>query len=281
MKKTSKGGTMFKKLAAIAIIMLMALAICANGAWADEAKMAPANSGDFMSATQGYDANIWYTSIYGDLTDVFGNVTKLRGDLGLKHGWAYGANMNWEFSDKWGADLNFFTESKTAVDQIAPRNYFVNTTFIPAGALTTTKLTLTNVDLLIRYNLARSSEGRFDIGVAPKLTTMDVSITQRPNTAAASTAVYAKNTSVVIPVVGLSGKQRIAERLYLDGKLEGMFWKSQHLVDFKADMRYNFQYPGWYGTLGYRIYDAKVDMKNGMTGKATWNGPFASIRYEF
>ncbi len=234
---------------------------------------------DVMKATQGYGAGAWYTSIYGEVRDNAGNTVSARSDLGHDNALGFNGDLDFELSDKWGLGLNFFYVKSTSTGYRVNRTINYAGTVVPVNDTVTSTIKTTTTTLAIKYNLARNEDGQLDIQLSPKMITFEANA----RAATAGNLFTPVDETVFIPTIGLSGKQRLSERLYLYGNVEGMGYKSNSLIDARADLRWNFQHPGWFATLGYRYYQVRLNDINNTINRASlhWNGPVATLRYEF
>lgn len=269
-----KGGKVLRKITTLTIVLLLTLALTTAAGWCDD---------NFMRHTQGYGAGAWYTSIFGEIKGPDGTGTiqtaSLRGDLGIKNALGYNVDAEWQFSEKWGANVNYSYVKAESNNFVAPRNFNISTpNGVQAVAINdrlNTTIKNTTTTFMLRYNLWRNEDGMLDVAVAPKFISMESVVIRNNQT------IWNESRSRVIPCVGLSGKQRMSDRLYFDGYAVGIGYNKNHLIDIRADLRWNFQQPGWYATLGYRLYDMRVDLDNNREAKANWNGPVVTIRHEF
>ena len=270
---------MTKKLAAFSITLLLAFALCASAAW---------SSDDFINSTQGYGVGVWWNTVYGDVT--YGTKLNLRGDLGLKNGKpALNLDAEWKLNDKWGIGLNYF-HSRHDGDSTAVRNQVFNGAQILAGDKMSSRLTLDTISVLAKYNLYRSEDSTLNVLGGAKFISADLSITKQatvnPVLAPRFNFTLKPSTSFY-PALGLSGKQRIADRVHIYGDFTGMFdvgggnVKNGYFMDFRGGLRYNFQHPGWYLTFDYRTFGSRVERNNGNKSRIWWNGPAVTLRYEF
>lgn len=268
-----------RKLAAFLITLLLAFFLCATSAWCSD---------DFINSDSGYGVGIWWTTVYGDVK--YGSTLNLRGDLGLKQGQpAINLDAEWNFNDKWGAVVNYFYVKQTGAST-AGRSQIFNGAQILTGDRMNSSLTVSTASFMAKYNLYRSEDSLLDVQAGGKLLSTTLNITKAGNINPVLAPAFnfsLKPTVSFMPAIGLSGKQRIAERIHVYGDFTGMFDVGQSdvkqgwLTDFKAGLRYNFQHPGWYLTLDYRYFGTWVERNNGNHAKINWNGPAVSIRYEF
>ena len=262
-----------RKVVAITVALFLAFACCVSNAWAH----------DFINSTQGYGVGVWFTSIYGNVD--YDNSLSLRGDLNLKNAVGINADAEWQFNDKWGLSLNYFQLQEEG-SQTMGRNTTFNGRAIVRGDRLHAKLTLSTVSFMVRYNITRTEEGTLDVGAGGKFMDMDLHIRKDASTVPGFN--FNLNPSATLyPVIGLSGKQRIAERVYLFGDFSGIFdvgsgeIKNANMYDFRAGARWQFQEPGWYATFEYRAFGTRVSRTNNNASNIYWNGPAFTIRHEF
>lgn len=262
-----------RKVVAFTIALFLAFACCVSNAW----------SNDFINSTQGYGVGVWFTSIYGNVD--YGNSLSLRGDLNLKQATGITADAEWQLNDKWGLSLNYF-QLQDEGDQTMGRNTTFNGRPIARGDRLHSKLTLSTVSFMFRYNITRTEDGTFDVGAGGKFMDTDLSIRKEASIVPGFNFTL-HPSATLYPVIGLSGKQRIAERVYLFGDFSGMFdvgsgdIKNANMYDFRAGARWQFQEPGWYATFEYRAFGTRVSRTNNNASNIYWNGPAFTVRHEF
>jgi hypothetical protein len=256
-----------KKFTAFAVALLLVAAFCTTSVSAQ----------DFMHNTQGYGAGVWYVSTFGNFADGVNQPVSLRQQLGIRRGWGLNGDAEWQFTDKWGANFNYSRVEMTSTNHVVPTEFTYGAATVAAGQRVDSTINFSTASLMLRYNLYRTPDGTIDFAVAPTLVNYDGTVRR----AGTTTAVIDETQNVFIPTVGFSGKQRIAESLHLTGSIVGMGHRDNRLIDFRTDLLYNFQSPGWYATLGYRYYDVRVTPSANRQATQNWNGPLATIRYEF
>ncbi len=270
---------MKRKLTALSVAFLLAFVLCASAAW---------SSDDFINSTQGYGVGVWWNTVYGEV--VYGTKLDLRDDLNLKNGKpALNLDAEWNFNDKWGMTLNYF-HARHDGSSTAARSQVFNGAQILAGDRMETKLRLDTVSVMAKYNLYRTQDSVLDLQGGAKLISSDLSIHKQAtiNPVLAPRFNFSlKPTTSFYPALGLSGKQRIADRIHIYGDFTGMFdvgggnVKNGYFLDFKGGFRYNFQHPGWYLSFDYRTFGSRVERNNGNKSRLWWNGPAINLRYEF
>ncbi|MCE1248012.1 MAG: porin family protein [Firmicutes bacterium] len=262
-----------KRVIGFVVVLFLALTFCVNSAW----------SYDFINSTQGYDAGVWFNSLYGNVN--YGNSLSLRGDLNLKQATGFTADADWKFNDKWSLGANYSYMSTTG-DQTINRNTTFNGRPIVRGDRLHSKLTLSTLSFMFNYNIVRNEDSTLNAGVGARYMNLDLNIVKDPSVVAGFNFAL-RPTASFIPIIGLSGKQRITERIYLFGDFSGMFdvggndIKNASLYDFKGGARWNFQEPGWYATFEYRAFGTRLSKNNGDSSNIYWNGPAFTVRYEF
>lgn len=267
------------KLAAFSLTLLLAFVLCAASAF---------SSDDFINTNQAYGAGVWWNTVYGEVR--YGSTLNLRGDLGLATSKpAINLDAEWRFNDKWGATLNYFYVKHTGATT-AMRNQVFNGAQILTGDRMSSALTMSTASLMARYNLYRSEDNTFDVSAGAKVISTDLNITKQANinpVLAPRFNFSLKPAVSFMPAIGLSGKQRIADRIHIYGDFSGMFdvgstgVKNGYVLDMKGGFRYNFQHPGWYLTLDYRSFGVDIKRRNGNDARIWWNGPAVTLRYEF
>jgi len=262
-----------KKIVALTVALFVLVALSSSAAW----------SADFVNASQGYDAGIWFTSMYGNVK--YTGTLSLRGDLSLKQNAGFIADAEWRLNDKWGAQFNYFRIQATG-DNTISKDLVFNGRNIFNGDQLHSRLSITHAAFMAKYNIYRNSESQFDIMAGVKY--IDFNLNIRNNGAGGGNRfTFDLHPSGAVPVLGLSGKQRIAEGVYLFGDFSGIFdlgggnIKNGNLIDFKGGLRWNFTEPGWYATAEYRVFGSKIERTNGNSANIYWNGPAVTIRYEF
>lgn len=256
-----------KKFTAIAIALVFILAIGATGAWAAE---------DFMRNTQGYGVGAWYASMYGQVTSGTQSFS-LRQDLGITDSFASNVDINWQFDDRWGLDVNHVWAKGSTSRFTTPSGFVFEGNNVAAGDILNSSVKLNMLSLLIRYSLVRNEDGQFDIGISPRLLKAEASVYD----VTTGTSILNEDKTVFFALPALSGKQRISERIYFDGNAQALSLEGNRMVDLRADLRWNFQHPGWFATLGYRYVDARVELTGNRVGTIHWNGPVLTVRKEF
>jgi len=264
-----KGGETLsaRKLFVFSLVMICALILSAGAGFC--------STEDITTSSQGYGAGFWYASVFGQATDANGNTMSLRSDLGLKNAAGLNADLNWQLGEKFGADLNFAWMKGEKKNYRNPNAFVFNNNFVPANSLVNSTMKLTSTTVCVRYSLVKTQDGQLDFGVAPKFINFESTVTTPGRT------IFSQNKSILVPCLALQGKARMSERIYIDGVFHGMKYKDNQLLDFRADLVWNFQHPGWCATIGYRVYDLKAKLDNNQRGKVNWNGPLVTLRYEF
>jgi len=262
-----------RKIIAFAVALFLVLTLCVSNAW----------SQDFINSTQGYQAGLWFTSLYGNVD--YGNSLSIRGDLNLKNTAGITANAEWKFNDKWGLAVDYFYLEESG-DKTMGRSTTFNNRVIFRGDRLHSKLTLSTVSFLVSYNLGRTEDSTFNVTAGGRFMNMNLRIRKDPSLAPGFN--FTLNPSATLyPAIGLSGKQRIAERVYMYGDFNGMFdvgggnIKNANMYDFRGGLRWNFQEPGWYAAIEYRAFGTRVSRKNGNASNIYWNGPAIMVRHEF
>jgi len=261
------------KIITFAVALFVVFVLCASNAWAH----------DFINSTQGYDAGVWFTSFYGNVN--YTNSLSLRGDLNLKNAVAFAADGEWRFNDKWGLGISYFHVTEEG-DQTINRNTVFNNHPINRGDRLHAKLTLSTVSFLLRYNITRTEDTTFNVAAGARFFDFDLDIRKDPSLVPGF-SFNLKPSATLLPAIGLSGKQRMTERLYIYGDFSGIFdvgggdIKNANMYDFKAGLRWNFSEPGWYATAEYRCFGTRVSRSNGNSANIYFNGPAVTIRYEF
>jgi hypothetical protein len=267
-KGRKEGNVDMKKITAFAVALLLITAFCTTSALCAD---------DFMQSTQGYGAGAWYVSTFGNFADAVDNQVSMRAQLGLKRGWGFHGDADWQFSDTWGGNINYSRVEITSDNFRGHGGFMYRTNVVAAGTPLNSRVNFSTLTFMARYNIYRTADGTIDFAVAP--TWVDYQATVRNMTT--NNLVINETSRKVIPCIGFSGKQRMADNLYLLGELKGMGYKDNRLIDFRTDLRYNVQAPGLFLTLGYRYYDLRLTPGTNRQVTQNWNGPMATIRYEF
>jgi len=261
------------------VALLAIFTLSASNAWSAD---------DFINSTQSYGAGVWWTTLYGNVN--YTNALSLRGDLGLKQSASFIADAEWQFSDKWGATVNYFVQKTTGSNNIG-RNTVFNGANVLAGDQFNSVLNTSIVNLMARYSVVKTEDSRLDLQAGAKWISMDLSISKLANPVLPAVApafnFSLKPAASFLPAIGLSGKQRISERVYMFGDFSGIFnvgtgsITKGNLIDLRAGVRYNFQHPGWYVTGEYRYFKTQVTRTNGNSVNLNMGGPAITVRYEF
>jgi hypothetical protein len=269
-----------RKLTAFSLTLVLAFLLCASAGW---------SSSDFINSTQSYGVGAWWNTVYGSVT--YGSTMNLRGDLGMKEGKpAVVVDAEWQFNDKWGAKFDYFYVKHTGSSTSARTTLF-NGAQIIAGDRMASTLSISTASLMAKYSLYRSEDSKLDVLGGVKLMSIDLTIAKEGNVNPVVAPAFnfsLRPTQNFMPAIGISGKQRISDRIHMFGDFSGMFdvgnnggVSNGYVADLKAGLRYQFQHPGWYLTLDYRMFGANVQRTNGNASKIWWNGPAVTIRYEF
>lgn len=262
-----------RRITTIVAFLFLACMLCVSNVWAS----------DFINATQGYGAGVWFTSLYGDVT--YGDSLSLRGDLSLKQATGFTAEGEWKFNDKWGFSVDYAYLQDSGSKNIG-RNLTFNGRPIVRGDRLHSKLTLSTVSFMVNYNITRTEDSTLNACLGGRYMDIDLHIRKDPSVVPGFNFNLNPSASL-LPQIGLSGKQRIAERVYIYGDFMGIFdvgtgdIKNANQYDFRAGARWNFQDPGWYATFEYRAFGTRMERKNGDKSNLYWNGPQFTVRYEF
>lgn len=264
---------MTRKITVFVVALLLACMFSVSSAW----------SHDFINSTQGYDAGVWFTSLYGNVK--YGQELSLRGDLDLKQATGFVADGEWKFNDKWAISVNY-AYMETTGDKAIGRNLNFNNRPIVRGDRLYSKLNLSTVNFLVHYNIYRTEDSTLNVAAGARY--MDISLNIRKDASIVPGFDFKLSpTASFIPSIGLSGKQRITERIYAYGDFTGIFdvgsgdIKNANQYDFKGGLRWNFQELGWYATCEYRAFGTRISRTNDNSANFYWNGPAFTVRYEF
>jgi len=263
---------------AFAVALMVLFAVCASNAW---------SSDDFINSTQGYGAGIWWTNVYGNVN--YTNPLSLRGDLGLAQAAGITANAEFQFNDKWGGAIDYTGVHMTGSNIIA-RNTVFNGNKVLAGDQFNSVLNASTLKFIARYNLVRTEDSTLALQAGANLIAVDIGIKKGGIIDPVNAPGFnfnLKPAASFLPIIGLSGKQRISDRIHAFGDFSGMFKvgtgsvKSANYVDFRAGLRYNFVHPGWYADLEYKVLGTNVVKTDGNSVNLFMGGPAVCLRYEF
>lgn len=264
---------MSRKIAAFAVALFLTCVLCVSNGYCY----------DFINSTQGYDAGVWFTSLYGNVN--YTNALSFRQDMGLKQATGFVADADWRFNDKWGFQVNYFGLSTTG-DSIMDRNTTFNNRPINRGDRIHSKITLSTVAFMVNYNVAKTEDSLLNVMAGGRFINLDLNIVKDPSVVPGFNFTLCP-AATFVPAIGLSGKQRISGRIYLFGDFQGIFSvgggdiKNGNMYDLRGGARWQFQEPGWYATFEWRSFGTKVNRTDNTSCNINWNGPAVTVRYEF